>query len=87
MPFAQINWESLQRQGAPAAIIAGLVGSHVPAAISIHGWGVNTPNAAAVAEATCGFAIDVHMPKDDTLLFACISLIVAIGFPSARHCC
>lgn len=40
---------------APGAQGAGMFGTH--------GIGVRTPEAAAVAEATVGFDMDVHMPK------------------------
>jgi hypothetical protein len=51
----------------------------------VHGCGVRTPIAAAVAAATCGFAIDEHIPKGGILLPAATSVIVAIGFEPPRH--
>jgi hypothetical protein len=38
-------------------------GVHGEDVIGIHGMGVRTPRAAAVAEATVGLANDMHMPK------------------------
>ena len=45
----------------------------------IHGMGVRTPIAAAVAAATVGFAGDEHMPKGSTLVMGAKSMIVAVG--------
>jgi len=49
----------------------------------IHGCGVSTPSAAAVADATCGFASDEHIPQVG-IFAADVSAMVATGFPSAR---
>ena len=61
--YAHISLQSLVRQGLPSTRTFGFVGIHVPAGIGIHGWGVSTPSAAAVAAATAGLANDVHIPK------------------------
>lgn len=45
----------------------------------IQGIGVNTPNAAAVAEATIGFAIELHMLNGRIFFIGILSIIVAIG--------
>jgi hypothetical protein len=45
----------------------------------IQGIGVKTPNAAAVAEATSGFAIDMHMPKGMILVIGMWSMMLAAG--------
>ena len=44
-------------------------------ASGVHGMGVRTPMAAAVAEATLGFAMEVHTPKGNFGK----SIIVAAG--------
>jgi hypothetical protein len=44
-----------------------------------HGIGVNTPKAAAVAEATVGLAMEVHMPKVGMLVIGILSMMVAAG--------
>jgi len=45
--------------------------------------GVNTPNAAAVALATAGFAILVHMPKGRMFTMGTLSMMFAAGmFPA-----
>ena len=45
----------------------------------MHGCGVNTPNAAAVAAATCGFAGLMHMPNEEMFAIGLKSMIVAAG--------
>lgn len=46
----------------------------------MHGIGVSTPSAAAVAEATCGFAMLVHIPKGFIFTLGLLSIIFAAGF-------
>lgn len=41
--------------------------------------GVNTPKAAAVAAATVGFAMELHMPKGMIFIMGTWSMIVAMG--------
>ncbi|GGE40905.1 hypothetical protein GCM10010832_21220 [Psychroflexus planctonicus] len=55
-------------------------GNQVPAGTGIHGCGVNTPKAAAVADATIGLAIDIQFPNDGILTIGIMSKTVAIGF-------
>lgn len=51
-----------------------------------HGIGVRTPDAAAVADATVGLEIDVHMPKGIILIIGAWSMIVAAGtFPQVTR--
>src|SRR5438046_573561 len=45
----------------------------------MHGMGVKTPNAAAVAAATMGFAIDWHMPNGRMLTIGLLSMMLAHG--------
>jgi hypothetical protein len=51
--------------------------------LGIHGIGVKTPIAAAVAAATCGLDIDMHMPKGGMLTIGLFSMIVAAAGPPA----
>lgn len=44
-------------------VTVGDPGAHGAGVTGMHGIGVSTPWAAAVADATCGFARDLHMPK------------------------
>jgi hypothetical protein len=48
-----------------------------------HGIGVNTPIAAAVAEATCGLDIDMHIPNGGILTIGLFSMMVAAAGPPA----
>ena len=41
--------------------------------------GVSTPNAAAVAAATCGFAMEVHIPNGMMFIIGTLSVIQAGG--------
>ena len=54
--------------GAQGAEVAGM-----------QGIGVNTPNAAAVADATIGLAMDMHMPKGGILTIGAKSMMLAAG--------
>ena len=57
--------------GEPGAQGAGITG--------VQGMGVNAPQAAAVAEATAGFASEEHMPKGITFTMGLLSMILANG--------
>lgn len=48
----------------------------------MQGMGVNTPRAAAVAEATVGLARDMHVPKVGMFTMGLNSMIVAAGVPA-----
>ena len=58
---------SLVRQGFPFAKHLICVVSHVPETAGTHGCGVSTPNAAAVAAATCGLVGLEHIPHPEIL--------------------
>ena len=47
----------------PPTNTVGDPGAQGAAVTGTQGIGVKTPNAAAVAAATCGFAMEVHIPK------------------------
>jgi hypothetical protein len=47
----------------------------------MHGIGVSTPRAAEVAEATAGFANDVHMPNGMMFTIGIWSMMFAAGTP------
>jgi hypothetical protein len=47
--------------------------------LGTQGIGVKTPKAAAVADATVGFAGEVHMPKGIMLVMGMLSMILASG--------
>jgi hypothetical protein len=54
-------------------------GVHGPAGTGMHGMGVKTPSAAAVAAATSGFAIDSHSPKGGMFTTGIWSMMFAAG--------
>lgn len=58
-----INIEVLSSVGMSPSITVGAPGTHGDTVAGMHGIGVRTPRAAAVAAATIGFAGDMHMPK------------------------
>jgi hypothetical protein len=53
----------LSRVGNPPKVTVAAPGVQGAGVTGMHGIGVRTPNAAAVADATAGFAIDIHMPN------------------------
>lgn len=65
--------------GVEPIMIVGNIGAHGAAITGVHGCGVNTPWAAAVAEATAGFAIDEHIPNGNTFVIGTLSVMHAIG--------
>jgi hypothetical protein len=78
-PQLHISLELLLRAGMFFTSTVGQPGAHGADVIGMHGIGVNTPNAAAVAEATVGFAIDWHMPNGIMFAIGLLSIIFAIG--------
>ncbi len=60
-------------------MIWGNPGVHGEDGAGTQGIGVRTPDAAAVAEATTGFAGEVHSPKGAMLSIGFMSAIVAAG--------
>ena len=70
--------------GDPAQFVGavGDPGVHGAVVAGMQGMGVNTPRAAAVAEATVGFAMDMHIPKVGMLVMGIISMMVAAGVPA-----
>jgi hypothetical protein len=71
--------EVLLRAGLPATITVGEPGVHGDVVTGMHGMGVNTPCAAAVAAATWGLLGVVHMPKGMMFFIGTWSIIVAAG--------
>lgn len=62
-PYAQISLQLLVKAGFPPMRTVGEPGVHGPGIIGMQGIGVKTPKAAAVADATTGFARDWHIPN------------------------
>ena len=78
--YIHMHLQSCVRQGFPCAKTILPAGIHALVA-GMHGCGVNTPSAAAVAAATCGFANDEHIPKGLILIIDFASVKVATGLP------
>jgi hypothetical protein len=71
----------LFKAGKPLISTVGDPGTQGATVAGIHGMGVSTPNAAAVAEATSGFEGVVHIPKVGIFVIGAKSMIVAAGRP------
>lgn len=69
--------------GRPPTSTVGEPGAHGVVMTGMHGCGVNTPNAAAVAAMTWGFAGLRHSPNGAMLAPGAESVIVAAGIPDA----
>ncbi len=81
MTPAQLHMHVLEllRAGFPPTMTVGLPGAHGAAVTGMHGMGVRTPNAAAVAAATVGLAMLIQTPKVGILTMGLLSMIVAAG--------
>jgi hypothetical protein len=73
----------LLRAGMPRTMAVGEPGAQGADVTGMQGIGVRTPSAAAVAEATVGFASDVHIPKGGMLAIGLLSMMFAAGLFSA----
>lgn len=78
-PHIHISFELLLSAGFPPMSTVGHPGAHGAAMLGIHGCGVSTPRAAAVAAATCGLARLVHIPKGIMFTIGLLSMMVAQG--------
>ncbi len=67
-PHVHMQIEVLFRAGTPPMTTVGEPGDQGAAVTGTQGTGVSTPIAAAVADATAGFAGFVHMPKGMMLI-------------------
>ena len=59
----QFSEQELSKAGILPIIVLLAPGVHGATVAGIHGIGVSTPKAAAVAEATTGLANELHMPN------------------------
>ena len=78
-PQVHISFELLLSAGMFAIRTVGDPGIHGAVVTGIHGIGVSTPIAAAVAAATVGFEGEVHMPKGVIFTNGLLSMIFTIG--------
>ena len=65
--------------GFPPTKTVGDPGAQGADITGVHGIGVKTPIAADVAADTCGFAMDVHIPKGIMFVIGTLSMIHAAG--------
>ena len=65
--------------GFPPTSTVGEPGAQGAAITGMHGIGVSTPRAAAVAAATCGFAREVHIPNGMMFTMGTLSMMQAAG--------
>lgn len=78
-PQLHMHLHVLFTAGFPPTRTVGEPGAHGAAGTGIHGIGVRTPSAAAVAAATCGFAKEVHIPKGIMFIIGILSVMQAGG--------
>jgi len=86
-PYAHIHWQSFVRHGLPWITLDALDPGIQEVVTGTQGWGVSTPNAAAVAADTAGFAMFVHIANGVMFAMGCASIIVATGLPSISTFC
>lgn len=65
---AQVRHEVLFSAGAMRSNTVGEPGTQGAGVTGMHGIGVSTPSAAAVADATAGLASEVHIPNGRMLM-------------------
>ncbi len=82
-PQVHIHFAELLRAGKLLINTVGAPTTQGATVTGIQGIGVNTPNAAAVAAATIGLAIELHMPNGGILAIGAKSMIVAAKGPPA----
>lgn len=70
----------LVNAGIPPAWTVGEPGAHGAGTTGVHGIGVSAPRAAAVAAATIGFAMLVHMPNGMMFVKGIVSAMLATGW-------
>lgn len=83
-PQAQVSLEESLRAGLLAMSTVGQPGAQGAGITGTQGMGVSTPMAAAVAEATVGLDMEVHMPKGMMFFMGTLSMMVAAGILEVR---
>lgn len=78
-PQVHMQVHVLFRAGMPPIVVVAAPGVQGLVVTGMQGIGVNTPRAAAVAEATVGLAIDMHMPNGGMFVMGTKSMILAAG--------
>ncbi|OJX81050.1 MAG: hypothetical protein BGO92_08225 [Magnetospirillum sp. 64-120] len=82
-PYEHISMLELLSAGILAIMTVGDPGAHGAAVAGMHGMGVSTPKAAAVAAATMGFAGLLHMAKGRMFTIGLLSMMFAAAGPPA----
>lgn len=77
--YAQLQIDVLVSAGSFRIWTVGLPGTQGEVVTGVHGIGVRTPSAAAVAEATVGLASELHIPNGWMLIPGLKSITVAAG--------
>ena len=80
-PHAHISLELLLSAGMFPISTVGEPTTHGAGVTGMHGIGVRTPSAAAVAAATIGFEGVLHIPNGGMFTIGAKSMIVAAGVP------
>src|SRR4249920_2137851 len=78
-PQLHISFDELFSVGMFAMSTVGAPTTQGAVVMGTHGIGVSTPSAAAVAAATIGFAIELHMPNGGMLTIGWWSMMLAAG--------
>lgn len=81
-PHMQLHMQVLFSAGMLAIVTVGEPGDQGAAVFGMHGIGVSTPRAAAVAAATVGLAMDMHIPKGGMFTIGLLSMMFAAGGPA-----
>lgn len=74
-----MHLEELFKAGMLATSTVGEPGAQGAATAGVQGIGVRTPKAAAVADATAGLAMELHIPKGAMFKKGLLSIMLAIG--------
>src|SRR5471030_1249164 len=82
-PHEHISFDEFCSAGCPPISTVGEPGTHGAAVTGRQGMGVSTPSAAAVAAATIGLPMHMHVPKGITLTIGRWSITVAAGAPDS----
>jgi hypothetical protein len=83
-PHMHVHISPLQTTGPVGMMTIGFEGSQGATVAGMHGIGVNTPRAAAVADATVGLVIVEHIPNVMIFTIGIISAIETTGNPHAK---
>jgi hypothetical protein len=78
-PHMHMSLELLFNAGMLPINTVGEPGAHGATVLGTQGCGVNTPSLAAVAAATTGFDIELHIPNGIMLAMGLLSIMVAAG--------